>query len=213
MLAFRFKELREKRRKDIFLVGLAKSSSVLDRYRLAMHMEDVFPNGNPYYVPVPREMEKRAYKFPELPRGRERLNRNAEGLCAHWDPLTGELLSESVKGDADPRDEDSKYVFGSLFLTRFGHVIPDALWAIDIFDDQSHEADRITGHLFGDSADGFPVPCYPLSLQRAHEVAKLTDLDASVIQQAVMQGIRSVVGSEDVVDRLTLAGDAAGRRY
>ena len=167
LLAFRFKELREKRRKDVFLVGLAKSSSVIDRYRLAMHMEDVFPRGNPYYVSVPREMEKRAYKFPEFARGRERLNRNAEGLCARWNPVTGELLSEGVKGDIEYRGEDSKFVFGSLFLTRFGQAVPDALWAIDIFDDQSHEADRIMGHLFGDSADGFPVPCYPLSLQRA----------------------------------------------
>ena len=138
LLAFRFKELREKRRKDVFFVGLAKSSSVLDMYRLAMHVENVFPEGSPYYVSIPREMEKRAYKFPEFSRGRERLQRNSEGLCAHWDAITGELRSEGIRADADGGNEDSKFVFGSLFLVRFGHAAPDAMWAVDIFDDQAH---------------------------------------------------------------------------
>ena len=69
------------------------------------------------------------------------------------------------------------------------------------------------GHLFGDSSNGFPVPCYPLSLQRAHEAAKLTDLDVMVMQSAVMNGIRNVVESEEIVDRLELAGNVAARRY
>lgn len=213
LLAHRFKVLREQRRKDVFLVGLAKSSSVIHMYRLAMHMEDVFPPGNPYFVHVPREMERQAYKFAEFSRGRERLNRNSDGLCAHRDPATGELVSEGVNRDAEGGNEDSKYVFGTLNLARFGSTTPDPIWAVDVFDDQSNEADRVMGHLLGDSVDGFPVSCYPLSLQRAHEAAKLTDLDVSVIQQAVMRGIRGVVGSDDVVDRLTLAGDVAGRRY
>ena len=95
-------------------------------------------------------------------------------------------------------------------------VVPHVAGAI-LYDlglgDSTARPDRVMGHLFGDSSDGFPVPCYPLSLQRAHEAAKLTDLDVMVLHDAVMRGIRSVVGAEHIIDRLELAGDVAARRY
>jgi hypothetical protein len=51
----------ERDRRRIYLVGLAKYSNVLNRYQLALELEEVFPVGHPMYVPVPRAMEQRVY--------------------------------------------------------------------------------------------------------------------------------------------------------
>lgn len=215
LLAERFDHLKRRERKDVFLVGLAKSSSVIDRFRLALAMEDVFPAGYPYYVAVPRDMERRAYNYPEFSWGRDRLPRNISGphagFCATRDPATGRLALNFPGGGAK---EDSKYVFGSMFLVRFGPDTHIPMWAVDLFDDQIGQAERVIGHLYADSTDSFPVPCYPYSLQRAHEAAKLTDLDVDILNDAVLTGIRRILGADDViVDRITLAGDVTGRRY
>lgn len=208
LLAERFQFLKQKQRKEVYLVGLAKRSSVIDLYRLAWAIEDIFPAGNPYWVRVPRELEQKAYKFPEFSWGRERLPRNQDNLCARWDSHTGRLILNK------PNDgEDSRFVFGSMFMARLSPDSAMPIWAIDIFDDQIDEADRIIGRLYADSLDGFPIPCYPQSIQRAHDASKITDFDSDILNRAVMNGIRSLVKQDDIVDRLKLAGDLTGRRY
>ncbi|MBS0606788.1 MAG: hypothetical protein JSR57_07555 [Verrucomicrobia bacterium] len=213
LLAERIKLLRERDKKEIFFVGLAKHSSVIDLYRLALSMENIFPTGNPYWVRIPREIEVRAYKFEEFARGRERLNRGTDGLCARRNSDNNTLTSLGVRHEVEDGNEDSKFVFGTMHFVRLApeHSMP--IWVVDIFDDQISHADRIIGHLYGDSVDSFPVPSYPMALQRAHEAAKLTDFDSEIINRAIMQSIRSLVGNNNIVDRLELAGDLAARRY
>lgn len=208
LLSERIEQIKQKERKDIFLVGLSKTSSVVDRYRLAFALEDVFPPGKPYYVRVPREIEAKVYKFPEYSYGRERLpkptmQRRSDGV-----------LALSFPSGLGPR-EDSKYVFGSMFMARLSEANNMPIWAVDIFDDQIGQADRIIGHLFADSIDGFPIPAYPNAIQRAHDAAKLTDLDAYILNEAIMKGIRNIVGDDNeiILDRIKLAGDVTGRRY
>jgi hypothetical protein len=215
LLAARFKDLRERTRKSVMLVGFAKHSSVIDLYRLALELEDVLPAGCGYWVRVPREIERRAYKFAEFARGRERLVRNRDGLCAARDPATGRLALNGPRPGIEAATEDSKFVFGTMLLVRFGANKADPIWAVDVFDDQIQDADTIIGHLAADAKDGFPVPFYPASLQRAHEEAKLTDLDADLLNAAVLEAIRAIVGSGNatVIDRLEIGGDITGRRY
>ncbi len=55
---------REDRRR-VYLVGLAKHSLVIERYRLAMTIENVLPDGAPRFVVVPRDMEIAAYGWAE----------------------------------------------------------------------------------------------------------------------------------------------------
>lgn len=213
LIAAKIAELRLKQKKDIYLVGLAKHSQVIDLYRLVWAMENIFPAGQPYYVRIPREMESRAYKFPEFARGRERLLRDKDGLAATFDPLTKQWTSLGIKPDAEGKGEDSKFVFGTMFLVRLAEEAAMPTWAVDIFDDQAYEADKIIGHLLMDATNGFPVPAYPQSIQRAHESAKLTDFDAVSLNQIIMDGIRHMVGNDVIIDRLELAGDLASRRY
>ena len=63
--------------------------------------------------------------------------------------------------------------------------------------------------------NGFPVPCYPQCLQRAHENAALVDFDFTVFQDYIFDGIREALGNESAaldVFRLQDA-DPAQRRY
>lgn len=213
LLAERLRDLKLNYKKDVYLVGVAKHSSVVDLYHLGFALENIFPEGHPYYVPIERKLEINAYKFPEFARGRERLQRGPDGLAAFRDPATGGLVSRGVKPTERDVKEDSKFVFGSMFLARFAPELAMPTWAIDIFDDQVGDVDRIIGHLFMDAINGFPVPCYPLSLQRAHDAAKLTNFDTAILDKAIMDGIRRLVKDETIIDRLQLSGDLAGRRY
>ena len=49
------------RNRRVFLVGVMKTSKVLDRYRLAMALERVLRTSYPAYVEVPRELEENVY--------------------------------------------------------------------------------------------------------------------------------------------------------
>jgi len=208
LLAERIEQIRRRERKDIYLVGLAKSSSVIERYSLALAIEDVFPSGSPYYVQIPRALEERAYKFPEFARGRERLPKPSMTRDAQ-----GQITFQMPAGSGP--SEDSKFVFGTMFLTRLSDSLARQLWAVDIFDDQVSHTERIMACLLADARDGFPIPCYPNAIQRAHDAAKLTDLDAEMINRAIMDSIRELVGAEHqtVIDRINLTGDLTGRRY
>jgi hypothetical protein len=55
----------EKNKRRIYVCGVAKHSSVLQAYRVAMALEGVMRNTYPCYLEVPGVMEKRAYKWPE----------------------------------------------------------------------------------------------------------------------------------------------------
>ena len=104
---------RAKRR--IFLAGVSKTSKVLDRYRLAMALEDVLTTDYSAYVEVPRDLEEKAYVWSEYARGDDR---ELEG---------GEV---------------NKFVGGKMFFVKFGVGKRDPIWPIDIFLPQRAELKR-----------------------------------------------------------------------
>jgi len=53
-------EEQKKKRRNIYLVGVAKHSKVLTRYRLAMVIEGILATNFPAYVEVPRELEEKS---------------------------------------------------------------------------------------------------------------------------------------------------------
>jgi hypothetical protein len=171
----------------LFLVGLAKHSRVLARYRLAIALEDGLPAKTARYVRVPRALEEKVYKWKEFARGPE-------------DPTTG---------------EPAKFVIGAMFLARFGPETHDPIWAIDLLESQADEAGEILGYLLQDAIDGFPVPFYPRCLQRAHEHAQAVEFDLDVLQDTVIDAVRALIeeGKHEVFDGLALAPDVANRQY
>ena len=175
-------------RRRVYLAGVAKHSKVLSRYRLAMALEGVLQADYPAYVEVPREVEEKTYVWPEFARGDDR---------------------------ADEGGEINKFVGGKMFLVKFGLHRRDPVWPVDIFVPQVGEAQTILGSMLADAINGFPVPHYPRCLQKAHENAALVDFDFDILQDFILEGIRSSLGSDaSTLDAFQLQdADPAQRRY
>lgn len=177
-----------KNRRRIYLVGIAKHSKVLARYRLAMALEGIMQKRYPCYVEVPREIEEKAYIWSEYARGDEQVS---EG---------GEI---------------NKFVAGKMFFVKFGNRASDPIWPTDVFVKQERDHSTIFSYLLNDAVEGFPVPLYPRCLQKAHENAALVDFDMDVLQDLIFRGLRDALGSEaPVLDAFQLLdSDPASVRY
>ena len=176
-----------KKRRKIYLTGVAKHSQVYTRYRLAMALERVLTTDYPAYLEIPREIEKKAYRWAEFARGSE----------------------DQGEGEAN------KYVGGKMFFVKFGSKPRDPVWPIDIFEPQASEAQTILGCMLADAINGFPVPFYPQCLQRAHENAALVDFDFDILQDYIFEGVRDLLGDQGpALDVFRLQdADPAQRRY
>jgi hypothetical protein len=183
---------RTKHKRNIYLVGVAKHSKVLDRYQLAMALEGILTTRYPAFVEVPRAIEAKAYVWPEYARGDQEAGEQGQGVT-----------------------EANKFVGGKMHLVKFGASNGDPVWPVDIFEPQASQAASVLGSLLADAIDGFPVPHYPRCLQKAHENAALVDFDMDILQDEIYKGIRGVLGSQaTTLDAFMLrAGDVAARRY
>lgn len=180
----------KRRRRSIYLVGMAKHSKVLDRYRLAMSLESIMTADYPAYLDIPRELEKQAYRWSEYARGNDPTDREGEG-------------------------EANKFVGGRMYFVKLGSRRTDAVWPVDVFEPQADQAERIFSHLLADAREGFPVPNYPMSLQAAHEAAALTGFDVDILQDQLFDGLRGVLAEESpALDPFLLReADTAAARY
>jgi len=179
-------EIREKDRRSVFLVGIAKHSKVITRYQLAMTIEKIIPPGEARYVKVPRDLEAKAYVWPEYAKGEE---------------------AEGKDGEAP------KFVAGDMYFVQFGKAKGDPLWAVDLFSSQANRDAEIFGYLLADAIDGFPVPYYPRCLQKAHEYAQVVDFDLTILQDEVFRAVRRLVPDGNVLDEFQLNVDSSARRY
>ncbi len=181
------RQWKENHRK-VYLVGMAKHSKVLNRYRLAMALEEILTTEYPAFLLVPRELEEDAYVWSEYARGDDR----------------------AIEGG-----EVNKYVGGKMYLVKFGARPRDPIWPVDIFLPQVENAQAILGYLLADAIDGFPIPFYPRCLQKAHENAALVDFDFDVLQDQVIKGLRHVLADEaQTLDAFQFQDiDVAQRRY
>jgi hypothetical protein len=182
-------ETRKSRRRDVFLVGIAKHSEILQRYQLAMQVQNVLPAGQPCYAAIPMDLQERAYRWPEYIRS----------------PL-----------DEESSKEPPKYNIGAMYLARFGGKSADPVWTIDLMHWQTERAQEIFGYLLGDACDGFPVPYYPRCLQDADRNAQVVDLDLAILRDAMEDAVRGQIEEDrrPVFDAHRLAtADPAARRY
>jgi hypothetical protein len=181
-------EKRRQHKRHIFLVGIAKHSRVIERYRLAMAVEDVFPAGQPCYAPVPPELQVKVYD---------------------WAEYVGSA------GDDDAGQEKPRFNMGAMYLVRFGRQAFDPVWTADLLHFQAPQAQQVFGSLLADAEVGFPVPCYPHCLQQADRYAQVVDLDLAILQRALEEAVREQIRADrrHVFDaqRLSPADPAAGR--
>jgi len=181
-------QTRQIKKRKVFVVGIAKGSKVLDRYNLAMTLEGLFSAGSPRYVRVPRELEAKAYIWPEYARGAE---------------------VENEEGEAP------KFVAGDMYFVRFGSRSGDPIWTVDILSSQSKEADEVFGYLLADAICGFPIPFYPRCLQKAHEYASIVDFDLDILQDEVFDALRNIVKGREAAafEAIRFQSDFLYRRY
>lgn len=180
---------REDKRR-VYLVGVSKHSKALERYGLAFTLENIFPDGDARYVEIPRELERKAVQWERDVRGREE---QAEG--------------EEAAG---------KFVAGTMYFARFGHHSGDPIWPVDILTKQKADAQQIFGYLQKDAIEGFPVPYYPMCLQKAHTHAEIVDFDFDILQDEITSAVRDTLEERErpTFDELPLRyQDISNRRY
>jgi hypothetical protein len=181
----------ERNRRRLYVAGILKHSRILETYRLAMALEGVMRVAYPCYVDVPRDLERKVFRWKENARDDEIA--------------------------AQEGGEENKFVGGKLYFCKFGGSPNDPIWAVDVLDSHSdsEQVDAIFGYLFTDAIDGFPIPYYPQCLQRAHEHAALVDFDFEILQDEITKSLRAALGDRGtVIDELSLQEtDVAARRY
>jgi len=150
---------------NLSLVGVAKQSAVLGRLAVALELEATFHKPYPCFVEVPEDIEEDCYNFD----------------------LTWLKTYETT----EPQDDGKKLYqsLGKMYLAKFGDRPFDPVWPVDVAIWQVPNVEKILGQLTVDAQQGFPIPDYPMSIQKAHDFAKLTGLEIEILQGLLMEGI------------------------
>lgn len=163
----------KKRNVNISLVGVAKQSAVLSKLAVALELESTLHKPYPCYVKVPIEIEEECYNYDHT-----------------WlDTL-----------EASEPDEEGTYRYqaiGKMYLVKFGDRPFDPVWPVDIAEWQIEEADKILGQLTQDAQPGFPIPDFPMCVQKAHDFAKVNGLEMSILQDILFEGIIQNMSPEE----------------
>ena len=179
---------RREHRRQVFLVGIAKHSRIIERYRLAMAIEQVFPAGQACYAQVPPKLQAKVYERAEY---------------------------VQLAGDDEAGEEKPRTNMGAMDRVRVGQRAVDPVWTMDLLQFQAPQAQQVFGSLLADAEVGFPVPCYPHCLQEADRYAQVVDLDLVIMQSALEEAVREQIRADrrHVFDaqRLSPADPAAGR--
>ncbi|PJJ76186.1 hypothetical protein BXY57_1792 [Thermoflavifilum aggregans] len=158
-------EDHKKKNITVSLVGVAKQSAVLSRLAVALELEETFHKKYPCYVQVPKDIEEKCYNF-------DRTWLNTLETSQPYEE--GRHLYQSM---------------GKLFLVKFGDRPFDPVWPVDIAEWQVSEADKIIGQLTKDAQPGFPIPDFPMCVQKAHDLAKVNGLEVDILQDILFDGI------------------------
>ncbi len=103
-----------------------------------------------------------------------------------------------------------------MYLVKFGDHPLDPVWPVDIAVWQKNEAEKILGYLSGDARPGFPIPDFPMCIQKAHEHAKIGGIEMSYINDLLVEEMQKNMNNKDLekLDRARYLGeDTAARRY
>ena len=157
----RFIEKDCHRNQRLYLVGIAKESSVKEKLALAIKLEELMALPYPCYVEIPPHVEKECY------------SRDNSWFVNYGELESGEPLQS----------------MGRLFLVKFGDHPLDPVWPVDIAVWQEHLAQEILSCLVKDAQAGFPIPDYPQCLQIAHELASISNVEAELLTDLLCEAL------------------------
>jgi hypothetical protein len=149
---------------NLALVGVAKQNRVLNKLALALELEDVFHKPFPCFAQVPKSIEEVCYDFEQ----------------SLW-------LSTFETSEPGADGQHRYQSMGQLFLVKFGDREFDPVWPVDIAEWQVDRAEEILGQLVADAQEGFPIPNYPLCIQKAHRHAQLSGFEMQVLQDLLTE--------------------------
>lgn len=185
----RFRAAYSKHKKDgvtVSLVGVSKTSAILSRLSVALTLEKTFEKDYPCYAEVPRKMAERFYDRRWL------------------DTLT-------------TAPADGKYQsMARMHLVKFGYERLSPVWAVDVADWQKDDAAKVLGQLAADARPGFPIPDFPMSVQKAHDYARIGPLEYSVLSDIMLEAMtqdRTPEERERLYRLKHLGEDITARRY
>lgn len=194
-------EKHKRKNVNISIVGVAKQSAVLSRLAVALELEGVFHKPFSCYAEVPREIEMECYNYDRT-----------------WLD-TYETIQEYNEKAREEGSSEKPYLYqsmGQMFLVKFGDRPYDPVWPVDIAAFQVHEADRIIGQLTVDAQNGFPIPDYPMCIQKAHDYAKIGGIEVTILQDILFEGITQNLNDQEKERMLRmkyLGENLASRRY
>ncbi len=166
---------------NISIVGVAKQSAVLSRLAVALELEGVFHKPFPCYAKVPDEIEAECYNFDRT-----------------WlDTYESIEAYNETREDGESAKRFMYQSMGQMYLVKFGDRTFDPVWPVDIASWQVPNADRIIGQLTVDSQHGFPIPDYPMCIQKAHDYAKVNGLEVSILQDMLFEGITQKLNDQE----------------
>ena len=169
---------------DVYCVGVAKQTRVLNWLHLAISMEEVFGRGA-QYIAVPDEIIRKFY-------------------------------NDSRWVDTMEMADGEYHSLAKMYLVKFGEHPLDSVWPVDIATWQEAEADKILGYLARDARPGFPIPDFPMCIQKAHEYAKIGGIEMAYLQELLfdeMESSMSKADSEKILRVRYLMEDVSARRY
>jgi hypothetical protein len=176
----------------VSIVGVAKQSAVLGRLAVALELEAAFHRDFPCYVQVDQDIEEDCYNFDRT-----------------W------LLTYET---SEPDDTGKRLyqALGRMFLVKFGDRPLDPVWPVDLAEWQIPAVDKILGQLTVDAQQGFPIPDYPMCIQRAHDFAKISGLEVEILQDLLLEGMSQSLTPEQAERLLRFkhfGQSLAGLRY
>lgn len=158
-------EYHKNKNVSVSIVGVAKQSAVLSRLSVALELEETFHKSYPCYVQVPKNIEEDCYNFDRT-----------------WlDTL------ESIH--TNENDTYRYQSMGKMFLVKFGDRPYDPVWPVDIAAWQVNEADKIIGQLTKDAQPGFPIPDFPMCIQKAHDFARVSNVELEFLQEILLESM------------------------
>lgn len=192
----------QERRRRIYIAGVTKNSKVLEKFRLAVGLEGTMRQSFPCYLELSGELINKAIEWDEYLSDRER-----QSAAAARAEASGSADIRAVKHD--------KYSAGQMYFVKFGARPSDPIWAADIWESQAGDAQAIFGYLLNDAVAGFPVPMFPMCLQKAYSNAALVDFDMDLFHHSLRDALRTALGDgKPILDRLALqVNDPASQRY
>ncbi len=160
-------------RVQVSVVGVAKQNAVLSRLSVALELEGVFHKPYPCYAPVPQVIEEECYNYDRT-----------------WLDTQEGILERNERLLSDEKRIPELYQsMGALFLVKFGNRAYDPVWPVDVASFQRQDADRVIGQLTEDAQRGFPIPDYPMSIQRAHDFAAIGGVEMSVLSDLLYTAV------------------------